>query len=475
MIFNLSKNAPCPCSSGKKYKLCCMGNLSPEHENYYGLLHKEQIIKDKLLHWVHENFETEDLNEYSLEFNNKQFNEINGDEDVVNFFDWFFLESFHKSEGRRMIELIRDDFSGLFHFDELPIVDEWIKNTQAGIFEVEKISKENWRLVLKEIFTQKSCEITDKKASEFFIKNDVLFARVQKIFSNFYMSGAGMNYSRFFAFDELKEFVMHEYNIEKQKNPNLTYEQFMNLNSRILNEFKPKEPSFITAGGDEIKFCDAAYSVDLSRIEKILDWFDESKDFIITDEEYRRKKFKSANIAFVGKNKEAIGESSERRLMIFCDYIDEFGNKIRSDASIDIEDNELKIFTQSEKVFVKLKKILDRNIGKFIKLKKESIKAAEEALAEDDEKDNKKYKKDNSFLAIEKEIMNQHYREWCYQKIPALGNNTPKEAIKTKEGRDMINKLLADFENHEQHKKREEGKYIPVEKIIRKELNFYEE
>lgn len=475
MIFNLSKNAPCPCSSGKKYKLCCMGNMPPEHENYYGLLHKEQIIKDKLLQCAHQSFETEDLDEYSLEFNNKHFEELISDEDVVNFFDWFFLEAIHKEENKRIIEVIKNNFSELFHFDELAIIDEWIKNTQAGIFEVEKISKENWKLMLKEVFTQKSYEITDKKASEFFIKNDVLFARVQKIFSNFYMSGAGINYPRFFAFDDLKEFIMQEYSIEKQKNPNLSYERFMNLNSRILNGFKPKEPNFITADGDEIKFCEAVYSVDLSHIEEILDWFDLHKDFIITDEEYSRKKFKSANIAFIGKNKENVGESSERELVIFCDYIGEFGNKIRSDASVDIEDNELKIFTQSEKVFGKLKKILEKNIGKFIELKKESIKAAEEALAEDDEEDDDEDKEDTSLLAIEKEIMGQYYRAWCYQKIPALGNKTPKEAIKTKEGREIVNKLLADFENHEQHKKREEGKYIPVEEIIRKELNFYEE
>jgi len=38
----------------------------------------------------------------------------------------------------------------------------------------------------------------------------------------------------------------------------------------------------------------------------------------------------------------------------------------------------------------------------------------------------------------------------------------------------MLNKLLIDFENHEQHRKREEGRYISVEKIIREELNFCE-
>ena len=49
MIFNLSKNAECPCYSGKKYKLCCVGKLTQSQEHYYALLHKEGIIKKKAL------------------------------------------------------------------------------------------------------------------------------------------------------------------------------------------------------------------------------------------------------------------------------------------------------------------------------------------------------------------------------------------------------------------------------------------
>ncbi len=58
-------------------------------------------------------------------------------------------------------------------------------------------------------------------------------------------------------------------------------------------------------------------------------------------------------------------------------------------------------------------------------------------------------------------------------KIPILGNKTPREAIKTEEGKKLVNELLIDLENNELHKKRGGEDYIPVEKIIRKELNFY--
>ncbi len=56
MIFQLSRNASCPCGSGIKYKLCCMSKLSKEHEQYYGLLHKESIIKNKLVGWARSYF-----------------------------------------------------------------------------------------------------------------------------------------------------------------------------------------------------------------------------------------------------------------------------------------------------------------------------------------------------------------------------------------------------------------------------------
>jgi len=44
------------------------------------------------------------------------------------------------------------------------------------------------------------------------------------------------------------------------------------------------------------------------------------------------------------------------------------------------------------------------------------------------------------------EILRQHYRDWPSQKLPALKGKTPLQAIKTRDGKEMVEALLLDFE-----------------------------
>lgn len=44
------------------------------------------------------------------------------------------------------------------------------------------------------------------------------------------------------------------------------------------------------------------------------------------------------------------------------------------------------------------------------------------------------------------EIMRQHYRDWPSQKLPVLKGKTPLQAIKTKDGKEMVEALLMEFE-----------------------------
>ena len=47
------------------------------------------------------------------------------------------------------------------------------------------------------------------------------------------------------------------------------------------------------------------------------------------------------------------------------------------------------------------------------------------------------------------EMKKRHYAEWTDQPLPALGHKTPQEAVRTKAGREQVDLLLKDIENHE--------------------------
>ena len=43
-------------------------------------------------------------------------------------------------------------------------------------------------------------------------------------------------------------------------------------------------------------------------------------------------------------------------------------------------------------------------------------------------------------------MIEAHWARWIHEKVPALGNKTPIQAAKTKDGKEMLRALLTQFE-----------------------------
>ena len=75
------------------------------------------------------------------------------------------------------------------------------------------------------------------------------------------------------------------------------------------------------------------------------------------------------------------------------------------------------------------------------------------------------------FLPLYSKAMEEWMTQWVDQKIPALDGKTPREAVKTPEGRKEVEELLKDFENMEERKRREGKPYIDI-LVLREMLNL---
>lgn len=70
------------------------------------------------------------------------------------------------------------------------------------------------------------------------------------------------------------------------------------------------------------------------------------------------------------------------------------------------------------------------------------------------------------FKNLGEKFIKKYYKNWCDEKIDYLGGITPREAIKTPEGRKKLNELIEDFKEFD-------GNYnFNIEKFIREHLNF---
>ena len=477
--MQISNNAKCPCNSGEKYKKCCKGKITEEQEEYYALLSTEKKIKDKLVSIATIEFSKDILDTYSLKFNNEHFGDENNGFNFPAFFEWFFLEA--KTEtGEKILSEIINKYKNEFNQEENLIIGEWLNNTQAGIFEVVLSNESEWSLILKEIFNGKEYRVKDRMASRTAIKGDVIYLRLQNVFEDYYISGVAQTYPRLIL-DQLKDYINLYYENAK-KETGISYEDFMNSHGEVILKFEPKKLEFITPSGDEMKFCEQTYLILNRKHNNIMDWFDKNDDlFIITDVNAKGRKL-NASIAIKSSKKEISRSTMKGETMrIEFHFIDsKTGEKILTQGRIDIKGDKLKLFANSEESLNKIvKKMLDNKngIGSYIKLIKEEVISPEDIVNDEElseEEDEEIDDKDLDIIKVSEELLTDYYKKWCNMKIPALGNKTPRQAIKTKEGKEKLKELLKDFENIDLHKKREGEHIVDSVKIIKNELGLFE-
>ncbi len=104
----------------------------------------------------------------------------------------------------------------------------------------------------------------------------------------------------------------------------------------------------------------------------------------------------------------------------------------------------------------KIKGLIINLLGPAAVLKNEVIESAEalfkKAKEESPEqkdaaaKKQQEIKENPEVEAMIREMGEKHWASWIDQKIPALGNVTPRQAAKTKLGREKLDALLLDFE-----------------------------
>lgn len=114
---------------------------------------------------------------------------------------------------------------------------------------------------------------------------------------------------------------------------------------------------------------------------------------------------------------------------------------------ITIEKTTLKVRVNSEKRANIFRAIVEERLGKKARYKTTLIEPVElglgrkSAQTKDDHKSN--HPEIQAKLA---EINSTHWDCWIHEKVPALGNKTPIQAAKTKDGKEMLNALLTQFE-----------------------------
>jgi hypothetical protein len=121
---------------------------------------------------------------------------------------------------------------------------------------------------------------------------------------------------------------------------------------------------------------------------------------------------------------------------------------------LSIEGKKLVVQVNSVERTKKIKKIIEKRLGSGVRFKMDEIVPfrPQQALASAKEPEKKALSSLESLMQnpeiqqVLAETMQAHWEGWVDMKIPALRRRTPREAVRTADGREAVEALLIDFE-----------------------------
>ena len=433
----ISRNAPCPCGSGKKYKKCC---LSQEDEQ--ASRHREEgTAVSRALDWLAQRYprqvaaalgegffgaleESERGRLGKLSSNMLTTVHINSQE-------WLINDASIEVKGKKT--LVRELLLGPGGLLLDPAGREWLKamgETPLSLYEVRQV-KPGEGMELADLLHPETAPVwvAERSASRSLVRLDVFGARLIQSDSGFVMSGAAYPFAR----DEglaCRDEILHEME-GVSWGSELAREV---VNCHIIDQWlqglvaeRPFPKIFDTSTGEPIMLTTDHYRVrDWQALEALLaaqpDVEGNRKEgwvrFVPSEEEMRR-------------TRAALNPRENDDLEVFCRTL-----KLAEDARQWLENFAGGVLSYQ------IREVSDPRSEKALKAAPASrpLDIPPEILSE-----------------VIHKFLRKQYANWTRESIPALGNNTPEQAIKTEKGRQAVIDLLKSYEHSEARRGKDQG------------------
>ncbi len=453
------RNDPCPCGSGKKYKQCCMKTEQPQPEEEFLWRRIRRAIEGspmKMLDFSSSHFGRKALLEAWDDFMPWEDEPFAMDTPHMPIFmPWFFydwLPDPHNTSVRR--EALDERTLGQAYLDKKgrhldPFHVRYIEQCCAAPFSFYDVLsvRPGDGFTLRDIFTSEEIDVTEHAGSRQSQTGDILFAKVVKI------DGVAMLEAcapMMFPPMEKSAILKLRKKMER-RNKILTAEVlreylydmlgvYHDITDRLLN---PPMPQLQNTDDDPLLPHSLVYEIESPRAA-----FDALKPLCLTMTEEVLLE-------------EAEFDTKGELLKIEFSWQKRGNEKNKSWENtilghITIDGRRMIIEVNSENRAQKIRALIEEMLpGAHYKttviesLQAMLARAKEEGETPVSRQRQKEQDELNSRPEVQAELakyMRQHYSTWPEIKLPALNGKTPLQAVKTKDGREMVEALLLDFE-----------------------------
>jgi hypothetical protein len=432
---DIGRNDPCPCGSGKKYKKCCM---LKDHS----VPGPQDIIRSwlisKLFEFVARSYKHIIPEAYDFFWNGgspeETLPEVYADIAEINFHEWLLFDYVVDPDGyKTIVDLYRKASKNLSNAEKEML--DIFKNSVLSLYEVQEVIPEQG-LILKDLLLDGEYAVKEKRGTHNIFKWDILATRLLLIDGQYSICGSVYPYP-VAEKQVIIDAVESEYRDFKKDNSAATLRDCLKITGSIFNDVwyeiatSDRLPGIITKTGEPMMFCKSVFTVsDRTGVMRSLKACRELS--VDTDTRYT--------------------------------WLEEPGT-VGSTVlgTIDIVGKQLTLECMSKDRLKKGKELIKNILGDLVLHKGDTVMDPYEAL-----ESMPAGEKANMGSGIPKEIeqqffdefMHEHMTKWLDEKIPALDDKTPRECVKSKEGRQRVTDLLKSFENIEEKKKMDGRPYV---------------
>lgn len=451
------RNDPCPCGSGKKYKHCCLqAQTTPQTEDFLWHQIRRAIegLPEKLLRFSKNHLGQDALLEAWEEFTLWSEEEFDPHTPHIQLFmPWFFFNWYPDSSG--IDENTRDErTTGQAFLDKHgkqlePLLRRYIEQCCAVPFSFYDIVsvRPGDGFVLRDILTDEECYVTEHSGSAHAQPGQIVFGKLVKVDHVAILEASApiffppvekhsilrLRQEIYDEFSSLEPDVLKDFNYEM-------LEIYHEVYDRLCN---PAIPELRNTDGDPMIFQKLIYDIKSPQAA-----FAALKQLSINstdDELLEDARFNAAgdlhSIEFSWLKKGNAKHKSWDNTVL--GHIRIKGRQLAADVNSD---------QRAQQFHRLIEELLPEARYKTSVIESPQAMLAQ---AEDDDESTqtrqrrKELEELNNRPEIQAQItefLREHYRQWPQEKLPALNGKTPLQAIKTKDGREMVEALVRDFE-----------------------------
>jgi hypothetical protein len=432
----ISRNAPCPCGSGLKYKKCCLAKLEKD-EAQWAELDRAGI---EVVNWLTEKYPDETRDAVTRGFfeclTPEQIDATgelpNGIQDMfsVNIGDWLTTEAETEVEGEtiRLIDLALGPDGAPLSPEQREYL-ETVAEQPLGLYEVVEVKPNEglWLVDTLNAESERFC-VRDRTASRSVRLGEVLGARIVPVEPHIF-SGSLYPFPRP-QYPRIRKEVLDGPQGEDGR-PHKNWVSEVIIREWLLSLFGPMPP-ILDFSGQPIAPTTVHFRIrDRKRFEKAV----EDHPDVVRNEDGSWSRLEGDRSLY------GIRRTKKTRLELFAltkDRVQEGESWLGEIAGDALE----KISSEEHDLGSVWKDRLEDAPTRRTKKKEEFL----ESLSDEDR------------LTFFEQMYSRMYDNWADEPIPALGDKTPKEAAKSRQGLQDLAELIRTYEISEAHKAKAENR-----------------